>query len=312
MELHNITTIDGNVFYMNTPGARYILSATPPDWMMPPIDFARKRFYYQDGETEINQRLEPRSFSLELTIDDKCDRDALFTKRQELLNFLRFNRGGLLTYTFTTESGDTQYSIDGLSLARGGGVPDSTWDDNAYIETLEFDCSDPTWYIPTANTCNGTRTSSDQLVFPITFDDDNIFFGSAARWGQCTIDYSGATWYTYPVITATGPWTTLTINHTELAVSIFYSASAVAGDVITFDLRIRYNSDFEPIGPTVLDASGNSKFSVLDVATDLARFRFEPPSLKVPGGVNTITFDALGYTNETNFVITYNQRFIGI
>lgn len=311
MELHKIVTADDEVFQLNTPGARVMLSATPPSWGMPPIQYNRRRFYYQDGETELNFRLQPRRFQLRLTAEG-CNRNDLFTLRQQLLNLMRPNRGGLLQYIFFTEDEQTQYAIDGYSLVAGEGVPDDIWDDNAYTETLLFDCANPVWYDPATQTCQASEVIAGELVFPITFDDDGIIFGSDDRWGQCEIDYSAGTWYAYPVITATGPWTRLTINHEELGVSIYYSNAAVAGEVITFDLRIRYDTNNNPIGPTVVDALGDDQFDNLDTLTDLARFRIEPASVLVSGGINTITFDAVDFTDATDFTVEYRLNYIGI
>ena len=58
---------------------------------LPPIRFITQRGPFQDGETPLDMRVDPRVLQIEI-VDWLCDRAGFWTRRNELLDLLRPNR----------------------------------------------------------------------------------------------------------------------------------------------------------------------------------------------------------------------------
>ena len=306
MELHSITTADGKEYQLNDKTLRFVLEPTPADIGLPGVDYSSKRFYQQDGETELAFFLRPRRFSLQVT-QQTCNRQELFEARQNLINFLRPNRNGLLTYTFINEAG-VKRAIMGRALTTpfsAGGSDE--WDEFSYTGKIQIQCQDATWFDPTAISASVARTPIEQLVFPITFP---IKFGSDERWGQADITYAGS-WYSYPVIRVYGAFDRLVLTHQETGYVIDYLGSIAAGGYVEFDLRHNYDSNGNYVGATIKDHTGANRFGYLNSTSNILKFRIEPDGV-VSDGTNTITLDAPGFDTNTTFTLSYYTRYIGI
>ena len=305
-ELHTITTADGQVYTLQQ-GNRFLLTPSPNGWGLPPIDYATIRYYQADEDVETTFTLGARRFSVGVRAQG-CSRQQLFELRQDILNMVRPNRNGLLTYTFIDEVGNKRaVTARVVGLPFGGYSPDK-WDEWNYQDSIDFLCHNPVWFNPASTTQTGTAISINELVFPITFP---IFFGQADLFAGITVNYVGS-WYSYPVIHATGAFTNLRISNLSTGQDFVLTGTVNSGQSITIDLQAGYDSQGNPVGIQITDdTTGDSLFGFLSPTTNIVKFRIEPDPIAA-GGVNEFEFSATGTDGNTAVSMTYNERYIGI
>jgi len=309
IELHQIITGDGLTYNINdNTKARYLLSSTPGNWGLPPVEYVRTRSYQQDGESELAFYLQTRRFSISVGAEG-CSRPNLWQLRQNLLNACRPNRSGQLTYVF--RSGTLQYAILGRALSPNfPSGEDEEWYEWGYRDEIEIEAVQPWWYAYQQSIASGAQTVGGELTFPITFDASHIYFGSGNTWGSATINYTG-TWYAYPLITIHGAGDTFILTHVETGYRIAWLGSLSTGQTLTIDLRNSYDALGNYLGVQIYDNTGANQFNYIDPESNLLMFRIEPDGV-VSGGVNTFVLSALNTDSNTTFSMTYNTALIGI
>ena len=93
---------------------------------LPPIRFITQRGPFQDGETPLDMRLDPRVIQVEI-VDWLCNRSGFWTRRNELLDLIRPNRSFSATATTTSPmiyrkrlpGGKPERGSDGVSDGAG-------------------------------------------------------------------------------------------------------------------------------------------------------------------------------------------------
>lgn len=310
-ELHRIVTADGITYLLNpNNSARWLLSATPGGWGLPPIDWQRDTVYKGQGQIEMGYKLDIRRFSLEVGAQG-CSRDELWEIRQNLLEAIRPNRNGQLTFIFRKPD-FTEYAIVARAVSDPftGSSPDE-WFEWGYQGGIDFEAVNPVWYTPTQVTVAGSVPAQLDLVFPITFDDDGIVFGDSDLVEQAVISYTG-TWMSYPVITVTGPATNILLYHVEKQVSLIWTGTLLAGLTLTFNLQQNYDTQGFFEGWTITDSNGVNQNQYLDYLSNLLDFAIYPGSELGNTGTNTIRLSALETDSNTALSVAYNTRYIGI
>lgn len=309
-ELHQIITADGLTYSINknTP-ARYLLSTTPGGWGLPPIDWVRTRTYQQDGESELAYYLQTRRFALSIG-GSGCNRNQLWQLRRNVLEAVRPNRGGQLTFVFTNSEGN-QYAIKGRALSPNFPSSDEEeWYEFGYQDELEIEAIEPWFFNYSQSVDSGTQGTDNHLVFPFAFDGVDMVFGSGTFWGSATINYTGS-WYAYPKLVVHGQASNIIITHVELGYRIAWLGSLTTTDSLTIDLRNNYSSTGQYEGVLVYNAAGANQFNYLDPLSNLLQFRIYPDG-EVAGGVNTLRLEAQSTDSNTSFTVTYNTAYIGI
>lgn len=310
-ELHKIITADGIGYVLNPNNrARWLVSTTPGNWGLPPIDYQRDRVYKGQAEIEMGYNLQTRRFTLEVGAQG-CNRDELWALRLELLDILRPNRNGQLTLVFR-QPNNTEYAIVARAVSDPftGSTPDE-WFEWGYRGGIDFEAIDAVWFTPTQTLVSGVVPAQLELVFPITFDDDGIVFGDSDLVEECVINYVG-TWRDYPIITVTGPANTIQLIHVEKGVSLVWTGTLLAGRTLTFNLRNGYNSQGTFEGWTITDSTGANQNQYLDFLSNLLDFAIWPGSELGNTGTNTIQLSALETDSNTALSVAYNARYIGI
>lgn len=307
-DLLSITTFDGKSLYFHDQAIRARLYG---NFGAPPTDFQTRRGYNQDGVTEVNITLEPRTVSLQLWYAPACDRQTYWDNRAALHDFLRPNRNGPMTFTLK-ERNNSQRSL--IVRAHPGLVfPPLSVDDNNWniLEALEFIAFDPLWFDPTQAVSTKVASTGTHLVFPFTItipkhpvgSDSDIQFGVAGAVSTFIVTYTG-TWETYPVITLNGPYSSVNIQNLSTGISFALAVSIAAGEQRIITLT--------PGMTSIIDALGNNKFSELAPNSDLVDFNIQPDPI-VPGGVNTISIQYLGGTpGVSSATLAYYTRYFAI
>lgn len=298
-EVYRIEAADGLLYYLSDGESRFVV-ATIDNAGLPPVEYLTRRPYRSDKLIETGFRLNPRSFSIAYQFVQDCDRQTYWQARADLLNALRPNRGGALTVVLLREDGSKRAIKARAITPVFPAVPVQEVNEYNFAEILQFDAFDPTFFDPTAAIATVANEPSEELAFPITFNDDNIYFGAGASYGSIIVNYTG-TWYTFPIITITPPYSSIRIHHNQLNVDLEILTNSSTRTVI-IDLNI----------PSIVDDLGNSLFNFLTPDSNLQGFRIEPDPI-VADGINTFTFTIPGSTNpQTTVEIEYLIRWIGI
>jgi len=301
-ELHKFITADGvslnlsgNVYEMDFGG-----------FGLANFDYQTRSGYKQSGSTEIDFRASDRQFNVNIYRKGMSDRAQYWTERKRLIDIFRPNRGGQLTMQIITESGEKR----SIKCRCNGGVEfsnenanENNWDLNCALSLVAFD---PTWFDSDATLFEPVAESDEQLVFPITFDDENIYFGTSGQiYTTDDITYNG-NWRTYPLITITGPYSSCVLTNTSNDVEIQLLTAIATGEQRIINT--------EPGNVYVIDENGDSVINELSKDSNFVDFAVFPDS-ELPSGAPAqqilarITGAVVG---ETTFSVQYYERYIGI
>lgn len=296
-EVLSLTTFDGKSLYLFDQVIRARLYG---NFGAPPTDFQTRRGFQQDGVFEVNVTLQPRSVNMQLWRAPGCTRQAYWDNRNELHEFLRPNRNGPMTLTVKLPTGGrrslTVRAHPGLTFPPGN-ADDNSWNISEALELIAFD---PLWFDPSQVVSTVVSTSDTNLVFPITFP---ILFGVSGAVSKFTVAYAG-TWVTYPVITLTGPYTSVTITNVTTSISFTLNVPIIAGEQRIIDLS--------PGNQQITDASGNNKFGDLGPNVNLVDFNIRPAPL-VSNGSNVIWAQFIGGTSGVSSAkLAYYSRYFAI
>lgn len=261
-----------------------------------PMHRITQRGPLQQGDTDVDFRLDPRVLQIPLYIDADSI-TAQYTIRNELLTI--FSPSNIMG-TLTVANDSFVRSIDCYVL---GGL---TFDVDAKSGygvrvVVQLRAPDPTWYDPTANVITLTPSiAGTAFAIPMAIP---LTMGTASINITTTVNYTG-TWLSYPIITAVGPITGLSItNNTTGQVISLGSVAIGAGTTYTFDLRYGYK--------TVKTDTGVNKIADVTAASNLATFAIvNAPS--APSGVNSITITSSSSSSPAAVTLTYYTRFVGI
>lgn len=291
-DLHVLETGDGETFVIDDPWFFPVYGG----YGAPPINYETRRGYRQHGVTEIDFFLQPRTITIEIYRVGVKDRAYYWQIRNELLDFLRPNRGPL-TLTLV-QAGGTQRSIivrpDPGPPYAARPVNENNWD---ISEPLTFVAFDPAFFDPIAIEFDPVASEDENLVFPITFP---ILFGvSGTFFTTGNLNYAG-TWKTYPIITLVGPYSTVEITNSLTGVVFGLNIPIAAG--------VRRIIQLQPGQQSVTDHNGANRFSELTAGSNLVDFAIVPTSEPQALRCRMINGDA----NISAFRVSYNTRYIGV
>lgn len=274
---------------------------------LPQITYITQKGPFQHGESLIDYRLNTRTIQLVLR-QDSCDRTEYWINRAALLDAVRPNRyvgydfnPGILRKRFPDGSiREIKVIIEQGPVFAARSL--DRWDEFGFTETLRFVAHDPIFYDPTVNTKSFSLSSGilDQLVFSITFpiEFDSSYYNS----GPTPVTYTG-TWFSFPVITITGPQFGTTIENLSTGEKIALDYALSAGEVVTINLD--YGNK------TVTNAGGTNLIGTVTSDSDLSTFHIAPDP-EVAGGVNDLSVASMGNNEDSSVVVTYYTRYIGI
>lgn len=299
-ELHKLETADGKMLVLPSDDVLFLAYG---NYGNSEINFVTRRGYQQHGVTEVGYTLGTRAISIDLYMQPGCTRQEYWDNRQLLLNFLRPNRNGPLTLTLRQPNGAERAIIvraDPGLMFPGNQQSNNDWD---IQEPIEFIAFDPIWFDPTEVSSDLAGVIAAQLVFPITFDDKNIFFGESGLTFQAAITYTG-TWETYPKFTISGPYTSVKITHVQTGVVITLNVAITSGKQRILDLT--------PGAQSLVDRNGVNKFGELGPLSNLVDFNIRPDP-ETAGGLNTIKVELIGgIGGDSGVTLAYKTRYIAI
>jgi len=269
----------------------------PGNFGAPPINYITRSGYKQHGSTEVDYLLQPRDFEIEFWRAAACDRTEYWRNRAELLEILRPNRNGQLTFSVNRVDGSQR----SLRVRATPGLQFNAQRTNDWNirESISFTAFDPVWFNPTINSLAVASAISNDLVFPITFP---IQFGASGRLFTQSITYPG-TWPSYPTLTVTGPYSSATITNLTTGVTIYLTVPILAGETRTLDLT--------PGSQSLIDQDGDDAFGNLGPTSNLVNFNIRPDP-EVSGGIQTIQAVLYGASGASGFTLEYYDKYFGI
>jgi hypothetical protein len=261
---------------------------------MAPSHRITQRGPFQDGDTDVDFRLDPRVLALPF-VAPASDADESFAVRNALLQV--FKPGNDTWQIIVTFGVAKNRVIDVKSV--GGLTMDTDAKDFTVRGVIQLRAADPVWsdrYVTAVNltaTVFGTPTPYPK-PYPVPY-------GAGSVNNIVTVNYLGS-WATYPTIQCTGPATDLTIVD-GLGNLIVFDSIIPAGQTWTIDLG--YGAK------TVIDQNGVNQFGALNINSDIVNWGIFPDPT-VLDGVNTISVSATDTTTATMVAMYYSSRYIGV
>lgn len=263
---------------------------------MAPMHRITQRGPLQHGDTDLDFRLDPRVLQVPLFVDATTIADHYNVRAKLLKIFTPSNVVGTLTITSDTYV----RSIDVEVL--GGMTMDVDPKAGYAVRTIvQLRAADPTWYDPTAEVITLTPSvAGTAFAIPMAIP---LTLGTSSINSTTTIAYDG-TWLSYPIITAVGPITGLSItNNTTGDVISLGSVAIAAGTTYVFDLRYGYK--------TVKTTAGVNKIADVTASSNLATFSIVSAPTAT-AGVNSISVSSSSSSSPAEVTFTYYNRYIGI
>jgi len=261
---------------------------------MAPNHRLSQRGPFQDGETDVGYRLDPRTVLLSFVMHGTYSN--FNANRAALLGFCRpGSTTDPLKLRWTMPDG-TQRQIDCHTQAELT-LPSDAWKQKHHKAVLSLRCSDPTFYDPNGSSVQFAQTGGGTpMPFPLLFP---MTLGASTLDGKQTVTLSGDNaWDTYPIIYITGPITSPVITNGATGEKLDFTGFSVGGgDTYTIDLR--YGAK------TVVDSASANQVSKLTTDSNLATWRLVP-------GANSIRATGTSISAATSILIQFNQRYIGV
>ena len=263
------------------------------NWGFAPLHRITQRGPFQDGDSDVDFRLDPRVFSLPIVVPASTDEEH-FERRAQLLQVFKPGND-IATLRVSWNTGERSIDVKVV----GGLSMDTDSKDYNIRTVVQLRAADPTWY----DTYGEQEAISAQLFgtptpypkpYPVPYGSDSIN-------KITTINYDGS-WPTFPTIQCIGPATNLTIVD-GLGNIIQFDDAIPAGQTWTIDLS--YGAK------TVIDQNGVNKFASLDITSNLVNWGLYPDPT-INNGTNTISVSATGTTSASEVTLFYTARYIGV
>lgn len=306
LEFAQYITPDGTVYDFDNSLDQFMLAGFR-GLGMPGITYQTQRGPFQDGETPLGFKLEPRIIQL-LHRRNGCSRDEYWAIRANLLDIFRPNR----QFAGVFETGQLRIIQPDLTkrdlnvFIQSGpefvGREQGRWDEFSIQEVIQFIAHDPVLYDPDEHIFSFALPSGgiDELTYDITFP---IEFSSNATMETDTIAYNG-TYKSYPKLILVGPMTNPIIRNLSTNTKIELTMTINLAQTVTIDLS--------PGNKSVTDDMNNNLIGNLTTDSDLAGF-YLAPSPEAPSGINSFGVWANEISSGVSTIyIRYFEKFIGI
>lgn len=285
---------DGNSGFSEAGISSAVYMVGAVNWGMAPSHRITQRGPFQDGDTDVDFRLDPRVLSIPF-VAPANDADESFAVRNALLQV--FKPGNDTWQLQVTYSGVQTRVIDVKSV--GGLTMDTDAKDFTVRGVIQLRAADPVWadrYVTVVNltaSVFGTPTPYPK-PYPVPY-------GAGSVNNIVSINYVGS-WVSYPTIQCIGPATDLTIVD-GLGNLIVFDDIIPTGQ--TWTINLSYGAK------TVIDQNGVNQFAALNINSDIVNWGIFPDPA-VLNGVNTISVSATDTTTDTKVSLFYSSRYIGV
>ena len=272
---------------------------------LPGIERITQRGAFQHGDTNVDYRLSPRTFSVRGLVEAANSYDHIKVRDRLSKIFKVNNTPGTITITSTRINGMIIDVIKrAIDCVVSGGLnftSDTTAGYDVYYD-IQLRADSPLWYEPVpfvryiTNTLEGNPTDIPAVI-PRTYGSETINNTSS-------IIYDG-TFLTYPVLAIVGGdrgiCNLAITNATQNSVLRITSIPANA----TYYVNLRYGNK------TVIDQNGTNVTYVVDPSSNLTTFAIVP-STNLSSLTNVITVESDSSSANSSVVMTYYKQFTSI
>lgn len=252
---------------------------------------------FQNGDSDIDFRLDPRIMSLPIMAPASSIEESLSVRNKILKVFVPGNDNAYFRMSWEYNGDTYERAIDVQVV--GGLTMDTDSKDYNVRAVVQLRAADPTWYdtFQTTQYLSGTIFGTP-TPYPKPYP---VPYGAGTINNIITINYLGS-WASFPRIQCEGPATDLTIVD-GLGNIIKFDDAIPAGQIWTIDLSYGKKS--------VVDQSGVNKFASLNINSNLVDWGLYP-NPTIPNGTNTISVSASGTDTNTEVIMYYAARYIGV
>ena len=264
---------------------------------MPNINRFSQQGAQQHGHSDNGYRLKAREFSLLFQIES-ADAIEMWNYRTELLGYFAPYQNPIVEFNLLNGE---QRRIDCHIV---GDMRMGDKDQRRFYQRLAIMLQgpEPSFYDPTAEVLNfnlGGGADAFDVPTPVPTE-----VGASTIDQTSTINYAG-TWLSYPTIRITGPITDAVVTNLATDEKLdFDGITIAAGDYYDIDTRYGYK--------TVVAKNGTNKIADLTSDSDLATFHIQPASAEAPNGDNSIRVEGSSIDANTEVIVTYFVRYLGI
>jgi len=270
------------------------------NWGIAPITRITQRGPFQEGDSDIDYRLNPRVINLPLVVPGETYDEMMNNREKVAAMFRPGNDVATLRHTLDPDA----FVIDlrgvrCIDVKVAGAVMDTTPNEFNVRAVIQLRADDPTWYDPTQKPLQLTNI---QFGTPTPYPKPyGVPYGAASVNNIVSLAYYG-TAVSYPVLECYGPLTGLVIDD-GLGHTISLTQTIPAGEVWTIDLRYGQK--------TVTDSAGVSKFAAISIDSDIVNWGLYPETSFL-GAYQTISVSATSTDSNSGVYMFYNVRYVGI
>jgi hypothetical protein len=294
--IRGTSTWEFNVAYGGYSGITlYVTGAV--NWGMAPITRIVQRGPFQDGDTDVDYRINPRVINLPIVIPS-TSYDEMMNNRENLIQM--FKPGNDTATLRHTLNENTFFEIKrSIDVKISGASMDSSQTDFNTRAVIQLRADDPTWYNSTQNARQMTYTQyGTPTPYPKPYP---VPYGAVSVDNTISVAYTG-TVMSSPILQCIGPLTNLTL--VDGAGRLIQLTSSVPdGDIWTIDLR--YGKK------TVINTAGISQFASLSIYSDLINWGLYPAPT-FDAGLQYLSVSATGTTSASQVNMFWYDRYVGI
>jgi len=268
------------------------------NWGIAPITRIVQRGPFQDGDTDVDYRINPRVINLPIVIPGTTY-DEMMNNRENLIQMFKPGND-TATLRHTLNEGDPFYEISrSIDVKISGASMDTSSTDFHVRSVIQLRADDPTWYNSTQKSQQMTYTQyGTPTPYPKPYP---VPYGADSVDNTISVAYTG-TVMASPILQCIGPLTNLTLVDGAGRL-IQFTSSVPDGDIWTIDLR--YGKK------TVVNTAGISQFASLSIYSDLINWGLYPdPTFNA--GLQYLSVSATGTTSDSNVTMFWYDRYVGI
>jgi len=259
-------------------------------WGMPNLSLAAQQTPTQHGSSHLAFRIQDREILIGLLWKGKWE-SCLPGRRADLRAAFSPLAG---PFIIRRALGDQTIRELRRCWYAGGMEGDSeSLADDSEQGSVRIVCRDPVWYDTTSNSIT------------VVYDDfTHGLYSSIASVDSTDGLITSGEWYAYPQIVITGPCTSFNLESTTTGQQLRYEGDVEAGATVTLVTNPNPN-------PSATDNSGLDVQNYVPPGDDLGGFALWPDPLTTDGN-NEWTLTVEGITVASNFVFTWEDRYLGV
>ena len=269
------------------------------NWGIASITRITQRGPFQDGDTDIDFRLNPRIINLPIVIPG-INYEEMSSNRENLIQMFK---PGNDTATLKQTIGENEVEWMQIKRSIDVKVTGATMDTNSIDfnvrAVIQLRADDPTWYNSTQNALQLTYTQfGTPTPYPKPYP---VPYGAASVNNQLVVVYTG-TVVSSPIFQCIGPLSNLVIADGAGRL-ISFTGTIPAASIWTVDLRYGRK--------TIVDQNSVNKFQYLSIESDIVNWGLYPDPT-FDSGQNPISVSATGTTDVSVVNMFWYDRYVGI